>query len=466
MRESSPVMSSVERRASAALAGIFGLRMLGLFLILPVLSLYARDLPGATPLLVGMAVGAYGLTQALFQIPFGMVSDRLGRKPVIAFGLVLFAAGSVVAALAETVYGLLLGRTLQGAGAIAAAVIALVADLTRDETRTRAMAVIGMTIGASFSVSLLLGPSLEHWLGVPAVFGLTALLAVMGLVVLFQVVPEPAVSRHHRDAQLTPSMMGKVLTNPTLLRLDLGIFSLHLILTALFVVIPPLLVDEAGLVTSQQWQLYLPVLLASFALMAPMVFLGEARGWLQPVFFGAIVVVAAALLLLAWTPHNLWGIGGSLVAFFTGFNILEASLPSLVSKAAPVAAKGTSVGVYNVAEFLGAFLGGTLGGAVSGAYGAEWVFEAGAVVALVWLAVALTGSVPHHATTRLLHVGSLSSERARQLERILRNVEGVVEARIFLDEGTAYCKVDTRQLDEESLRRVLADSETEPEAAG
>jgi len=372
----------------------------------------------------------------------------------------------VVAAMGDNIYILLLGRTLQGAGAIAAAVIALVADLTRDETRTRAMAMIGMTIGASFSISLVLGPSLENWIGVPGIFWLTAVLSLGAIGVLYLVVPEPEGTTHHRDAQLTLSMLGDVLRTGTLLRLDFGIFALHLVLTALFVVVPPMLVDDVGLGTGSQWTMYLPVMLASFVLMFPFVFLAEARRKMQPVFVGSIGLLVAALLLLAWTPHNLWGIGGSLVAFFTGFNVLEASLPSLISKAAPVASKGTAVGVYNVSEFFGAFLGGTLGGAVSGAYGPDRVFEIGAVVALLWLGVALSGPAPHYVSTKLLHVGSLDPEEAKGLERALLGVEGVEEAQVFADEGTAYCKVDNKRLDTESLESALEWTRAEVQTAG
>ncbi|MFA9459807.1 MFS transporter [Thiohalorhabdus methylotrophus] len=466
MSEEKIAMSSAERRASLSLAGIFGLRMLGLFLILPVLSLYAHDLAGSTPLLVGMAIGAYGLTQALLQIPFGAASDRLGRKPVIAFGLVLFAVGSAVAAAADSIYLLLLGRILQGAGAIGAAVIALVADLTREETRTRAMALIGMTIGVSFAVSLVLGPTLAHWIGVPGIFWLTAVLSVGAIGVVFLVVPEPEHSGRHRDAELSREMLGGILRDPTLLRLDFGIFALHLVLTALFVVVPPLLVEELGLTTSRQWLLYLPVVLVSFVLMFPLVFLAEARRFMQPVFVGAIVTLAAALLLLVWLPVGIWTVGLALVAFFTGFNVLEASLPSLISKAAPAAAKGTAVGVYNVAEFFGAFLGGTLGGWASGVYGPEGVFLIGAVMALVWLGVALSGPVPHHVSTRMMAVGALDQGEAQALERALRKVEGVVEARVFADEGTAYCKVDRQRLDEASLSEAMDWARAEAEAAG
>ncbi|HKL78603.1 MAG TPA: MFS transporter, partial [Gammaproteobacteria bacterium] len=274
--------------------------------------------------------------------------------------------------------------------------------------------------------------------------------------VLYLVVPDPGRSIHHRDAQLTPAMLAEVVRNPTLLRLDFGIFALHFVLTAIFVVVPPLLVEEMGLATASQWQLYLPVMLASFVLMFPLVFLAEAKRRMQPVFIGAIAGLVLALLLLAETATGLWGLAAALVVFFTGFNVLEASLPSLISKAAPVASKGTAIGVYNVAEFFGAFLGGTVGGAVSGAYGAEGVFIIGAVVVLLWLGVALSGPAPHFLATRLLAVHPRDPEQARALERALAQVPGVAEARVFEDEGTAYCKVDSRQVDEDRLRAAAA----------
>lgn len=448
-------MAPAERRSALSLAAIFALRMLGLFLLLPVLSIHAQDLPGATPLLVGMALGVYGLTQALLQIPFGAASDRFGRKPVIAFGLVVFAAGSVVAALADDIYLLLLGRALQGAGAITAAAIALLADLTRDETRTRAMALLGMTIGASFILSLVAAPSLAHWLGLSGIFWLIAVLALAAIGVLYLVVPEPEVSRHHRDAQLTRAMLGEVVRDPMLLRLDFGIFTLHFVMTALFVVLPPLLVNDLGLGTDRQWQLYLPVLLISAALMLPLVFVAESRNRMQPVFVGAIALLVAALLGLAEVPHTVMWMAAALVVFFTSFNVLEASLPSLVSRAAPAAGKGTAVGVYNMAEFFGAFLGGTVGGALAGGYGAEGVFIIGAAVALVWGGLALSGPTPHNLVTRQLTVALLGPGEARALERGLRRVEGVVEARVFEDEGLAYCKVDSSRVDEEGLARAL-----------
>ena len=448
-------MNAAEQRASVTLAGIFGLRMLGLFLLLPVLSLYAQDFPGSTPLLVGVALGAYGLTQALFQVPFGAVSDRFGRKPVIAFGLVVFAAGSVLAAMADSMGVLILGRILQGAGAIASPILALISDLTREETRTRAMALIGMTIGVSFAVSLVAGPALAHWIGVPGIFGLTAVLSLLAVGVLYLVVPDPETVVHRRDTQVTAALIGDVLRNPTLLRLDFGIFALHLVLTALFVVLPPLLVDEIGLATDRQWQLYLPVMLTSFVLMFPLVFLAEARRLMQPVFTAAVALLGLALLWLALADPGLWLLGAALLAFFTAFNVLEASLPSLISKAAPVAGKGTATGIYNMAEFFGAFLGGTLGGAVAGLAGPAGVFVAAAAVVAVWLGVVLAGPLPHHVSTRLIPVGRVGAAEARSLEHALARVEGMVEARVIEEEGTAYCKVDRKRLMEDDLDRVL-----------
>jgi len=283
-------LTSVERKAITGLAGIYGFRMLGLFLVLPVFALYAEKLEGATPLLIGLAVGIYGLTQAILQIPFGLLSDRIGRKPVILGGLVLFALGSVIAAMAEDIWLILVGRAIQGSGAIAAAVMALAADLTRDSKRTRAMATIGMTIGAAFAVSLMAGPFLDQLIGISGIFWMTAVFAVLSILVILFVVPTPEKQPVHREAQTVPEAFSRVLKNTELLRLDWGIFSLHLILTAMFLSIP-LLLRDLGLPQAEHSLLYLVVLGISVVIMVPFIILAEKKGKIKAVFSGGIAAI-------------------------------------------------------------------------------------------------------------------------------------------------------------------------------
>jgi MFS family permease len=447
-------MTATERRATLALSGIFALRMLGLFLILPVFALYANHLQGHTPTLIGVAIGAYGLTQAFLQIPFGMLSDRIGRKRVITAGLLIFAAGSVVAALAHTMWGVILGRALQGAGAIAAAVMALAADLTREEQRTKAMAVIGMTIGLSFAVAIVTAPTLNHLIGVPGIFWLVAGLAILGVVVLHTRVPTPAHSTVHRDAEAVPGQLRGVLAHPGLLRLDFGIMSLHVILTANWVVLPVAL--RAQLPAAHHWWVYLPVMALSVAAMIPFIILAERKRRMKQVFLGAVVALGLAELGLSQGFHTLGGIGVALFVFFTAFNLLEATLPSLISKVAPPAAKGTAMGVYSTSQFFGAFLGGSLGGWISGHFGVEGVFLLGASVAALWTVAAATMSNPRTLKSLLLHIGDVSEDEARRLAQRLSGVTGVAEAVVIAGDGTAYLKVDSHAVDEQALHQLVA----------
>jgi MFS family permease len=444
-------MTSGERRAAAALASIYALRMLGLFMILPVFALYAERLDGVTPLAVGLAISAYGLTQALLQIPFGLASDRIGRKPVIVFGLLLFAVGSVVAALAESVNMVIVGRALQGSGAIAAAVLALAADLTRESVRTRMMASIGASIGVAFALALVLGPLLDRWIGVPGIFLLTALLALVGIAVVTLVVPT-ARATVHRDAEPVPGQFGTVLRDPELLRLDGGILILHAILTATFVVFPLVLRDAAGLEAARHWQVYLPVLMLSLAGMVPLVIYAEKRQKHKPVFLAAIAVLGCGQLGLYLAGGSLTGLLLALVMMFTAFNLLEASLPSLVSKTVAGNRKGTAMGVYSTSQFFGAFLGGLLGGAVHGMAGTGAVFLLCAGLTVVWLLLAAPMRPPRHYASRMLRVGPLSARQAQDLSRRIGSVAGVVEAVVVAEEGMAYLKVDSAQLDEAALR--------------
>ena len=444
-------MTAGERRASAALASIYALRMLGLFMILPVFALYAEHLDGVTPLRVGLAISAYGLTQALLQIPFGLASDRFGRKPVIVFGLVLFAFGSVVAALAESIDMVILGRALQGSGAIAAAVLALAADLTRESVRTRMMASIGASIGVAFALALVLGPVLDRWVGVPGIFLITALLALGGIGIVTLGVPSAPVAPH-RDAEPVRGQFLAVLRDRELLRLDAGILVLHAILTATFVVFPLVLRDLAGLDSGRHWQVYLAVLALSLVLMVPLVIYAERRQKLKPVFLGAIAVLGCGQLGLFLAGSSLAGLVAALVVMFTAFNLLEASLPSLVSKQVAGHRKGTAMGVYSTAQFFGAFVGGVLGGVVHGAWGATGVFLCCALLAVGWLLLAAPMRPPRQLTSRSLPVGPLTPRQAQDLSERIGRVPGVVEAVVVAEEGIAYLKVEAARLDEAALR--------------
>jgi predicted MFS family arabinose efflux permease len=448
-------MNPLERRSAVGLAAIFAMRMLGLFMILPVFALYAHDLAGATPLLVGLAIGAYGLTQAIFQIPFGLASDRIGRKPVIYAGLVIFAMGSVVAATADSISGVIVGRALQGSGAIAAATIALAADLTRESVRTRAMAAIGISVALSFAAALVVGPLLGDAIGVGGIFWLTAGLALLGMLVLAIIVPAPDRSTVHRDAEPVLSQMGAVLRNGTLLRLDAGIFLLHLSMVSLFVVLP-LSLAEAGLAPAAHWKLYLPVVLLAIVLMVPFILLAERGKHVKAVLIGAALSLTAAMLGLVEVEHSIWVLGALLVVMFTVFNLLEAVLPSLVSKAARAGDKGTATGVFSSSQFIGAFLGGLLGGYAHETFGPDAVYLLGAVAALIWLGVVATLRPPENLTNQVLELGPLPAEAAVAVRERLLAVPGVEEAVIALDEGVAYLKVDNHQLDWARLRAISA----------
>ncbi|MDQ6968260.1 MAG: MFS transporter [Mariprofundaceae bacterium] len=450
-------MTAEERKGAASLASIFGLRMMGLFLILPVFSTYAHGLDGALekPYLVGIALGAYGLTQALLQIPFGMMSDRFGRKPVIAVGMLLFAIGSVIAAMATSIEGVLLGRVIQGSGAVAAAVIALAADLTRDEHRTKAMATIGITIGISFAVSMVLGPLLNSWVGVSGIFWLTAVLALSSILVLYFIVPNPKQTMHHSDSEVTTSMFGQILKHKSLLRLDVGVLILHACLTAMFVVLPLVLADKNLnlLAMSDQWKLYLPVMLVSFVLMIPLIIIAEAKRKMKQVFVLSISLLIVACVMLAVGHASVVLIGVALLIFFTGFNTLEASLPSLVAKYAPAGAKGTAIGVFNTSQFFGAFVGGVLGGFMyhPDVQNYAMVFWVIAAMLMVWLLIAMTMKQPPYLESRSFLVRLDNAEQARDLETRVLAVEGVVEAVVIIEETSLYCKVDNKVVDEKIL---------------
>ncbi|MGH8671199.1 MAG: MFS transporter [Burkholderiales bacterium] len=448
----SEAMTPAELRASVGLAAIYGLRMLGMFVILPVFALYAAHLPGGTDLtLVGLALGAYGLTQGILQLPFGWLSDRLGRKPVIVGGLLLFALGSFIAASAHDIYMVILGRMVQGAGAISAAVMALSADLTRDEQRTKAMAVIGSTIGVAFALSLVLGPVLNRLVGVPGIFALTGVLALTAIAVLYLVVPQPGSLR-------APARAGDfraILRHPELLRLDFGIFVLHAALMSVFAVVPFAL-EKAGLAVDQHWHVYLPVMLGSFVLMLPGILYADRESAVKTVFVTALVLLLAAQVLMALWLDELWAIGGLLLLFFTAFNILEASLPSLVTRIAPFPARGAALGVYSSVQFLGAFAGAAAAGYLYQHHGAGSVFAFAAAATTLWLGFAATmRGPPPLLVTRTYAVPAMGSGRAKGLSQQLAALPGVRKAEIRMRDGIACLRVELRSFDEQRALSLI-----------
>lgn len=379
-------MSREEKRAGVSLASIFALRMLGMFLILPVFAIYAHTLPGGDNLtLMGIALGAYGLAQACFQIPFGVASDIFGRKRVIVFGLLIFAIGSVIAALAPDIYWTILGRVLQGAGAISAAITALAADLTREQHRTKVMAMIGSSIGLVFAVSLVLAPVLYAAIGMSGIFWMTGGLALSAIVIVTYIVPEPPPP--HPGPRVP---LHEVLVNTQLLRLNLGIFVLHMAQMMMFVVVPRLLINTGDLPLVSHWKVYLPAVLISFVLMVPAIIYAEKHQKLRSVFVAAIVLLLLTLLTLGFQYDHFYVVVGGLLSFFVAFNILEAMLPSLISRVAPARAKGAALGVYNTTQSLGLFLGGALGGWMAKHFGSQSVFTFAAGMTTLWLAAAIT----------------------------------------------------------------------------
>ncbi|MCU1726384.1 MFS transporter [Pseudomonas sp. 7P_10.2_Bac1] len=447
-------MSGGEKRAASGLALVFAFRMLGMFMVLPVLATYGMDLAGATPALIGLAIGAYGLTQALFQIPFGIISDRIGRRPVIYLGLVVFALGSVLAAHSDSIWGVIAGRVLQGAGAISAAVMALLSDLTREQHRTKAMAMIGMTIGLSFAVAMVVGPLLTRAFGLSGLFLATGAMALLGIVIIKFMVPQSTDTLQHRESGVAKQALIPTLRHPDLLRLDLGIFVLHAMLMSSFIALPLAFVEKGGLPKEQHWWVYLTALLISFFAMIPFIIYGEKKRKMKRVLLGAV----STLML---TELFFWQFGDSLrmlvigtVVFFTAFNLLEASLPSLISKVSPAGGKGTAMGVYSTSQFLGSALGGILGGWFFQHGGLSAVFLGCAGLAALWLAFAVTMREPPYVTSLRLPLTPEALREAGLAER-LKAVKGVTDAVIVAEESAIYIKLDTKLLDRATLEQLV-----------
>jgi MFS family permease len=451
-------MDLQEFRATASLAAVFSVRLLGLFMIYPVFAAYARNLSGANPYLIGEALGIYGLSQGLLQIPFGLLSDKFGRKVMIVIGLVLFGVGSAVAAMSTSIGGVIIGRVLQGAGAVGSVILALVADLTREENRTKAMAFVGISIGGSFMVALVTGPIIATFIGVNGIFWLMVGLALVGIAITEFVVPHPRRLSIHRDAETVPALIGSVLRNGELLRLDFGIFTLHAMLTASFLVVPSLLRGTLDLSQHNDWMIYLPVLIVSVIVMVPAIIVAEKHRRMKGVFVSAVAALVVSQVMLYLGAGNLYVLLAALVVFFSAFNIMEASLPSLITKAAPPDAKGTAMGLYSSAQFLGIFVGGIVGGWAHQHGGAVGVFALTAALALLWLIAAATMTQPSYLTTRLVPIGDGKAREPESLAAKLRQVPGVAEAVVIAEEKLAYLKVDSKRFDAAKAEAVAGAS--------
>ena len=440
-------MNKLEFRAASSLAVVFSVRLLGLFMIYPVFEAYANGLSGASPYLVGEALGIYGLSQGLLQIPFGLLSDRYGRKSMIVLGLILFALGSAVAAMSTSIGGVIFGRVLQGAGAVGSVILALVADLTREEQRTKAMAMVGITIGLSFMVAVITGPVVASFIGVSGIFWLMVGLALAGIAVTEFIVPSPRQVRVHRDAETVPGLIWSVLRNGELVRLDFGVFVLHAILTSSFLVVPGLLRGTLRLDSHEQWIVYLPVLVASLLITVPAIILAEKHRRMKGVFVASVGAIVVSQAMLHFGSGSAAALLVALAVFFSAFNVMEATLPSLITKVAPPDAKGTAAGLFSSSQFLGIFAGGVVGGWAHQNWGTPGVFGLTAALAFLWLLAAATMKQPSYLSTRLVPLGDRAAYDTERLAAMLRQVPGVAEAVVITEEKLAYLKVDSKSFD-------------------
>lgn len=448
-------LNSVEKKAAASLASVFGLRMLGLFLIMPVIAVYGQQYPDYSPFLIGMAIGAYGLTQALLQIPMGWVSDRIGRRPVIVGGLLIFALGSVMAALADSLTWVIVGRALQGAGAIASAVLALASDCSRDQQRPKVMAVIGLCIGLSFALALVLGPWLGAHVGMSGLFWFTAASALLAVGLVLTVTPDAVTKTPKRDLLPVKTELKRLLLTPQLAHLNLGIFVLHLVLTAWFVSLPTTLVS-AGLDAAQHGWLYFPTLLLSFVVMVPLMLYAIRRQRQLPTFRFAITLLLVAFAVIASFAHSLLGLVLGVWIFFIGFNYLEASLPAMLAQYAPAGSKGSASGIYTSFQFFGAFAGGISGGALYVYFGMTGVVLFCMVLLAIWFTASLRMQPVVGVANVSLACPGVKPAQAGALAQALAEQAGVIEAVVIANEQMSYLKVRRDAYDSKAAQACIA----------
>lgn len=447
-------MTPSELRATWGLGTVFSLRMLGMFMVLPVLTTYGMALQGASEALIGLAIGIYGLAQAIFQIPFGLVSDRIGRKPLIIGGLAIFVLGSVIAALSDSIWGIILGRALQGSGAIAAAVMALLSDLTREQNRTKAMAFIGVSFGVTFAIAMVLGPIISHKLGLHALFWMIAGLATLGILLTILVVPDSQNHVLNRESGMVKGCFSKVLMEPRLLKLNFGIMCLHILLMSTFVALPGQL-EAAGFAAAEHWKIYLVTMLVSFVSVVPFIIYAEVKRRMKRVFILCISLLLIAEIVLWGSGNSFWELVIGVQIFFLAFNLMEALLPSLISKESPAGYKGTAMGIYSTSQFLGVAIGGSLGGWVDGLFDSQTVFLAGALLATVWLLVSMTMQEPQYVSSLRVEIPDNIDANDALRDRLMA-INGVKEVLVVAQEHSAYVKIDSKVTNRFEVEQAIA----------
>ncbi|MBK0001313.1 MFS transporter [Erwinia sp. S43] len=447
-------MTPVELRATWGLGTVFSLRMLGMFMVLPVLTTYGMALQGASEALIGLAIGIYGLAQAVFQIPFGLLSDRIGRKPLIVGGLIIFVLGSVIAALTTSIWGVILGRALQGSGAIAAAVMALLSDLTREQNRTKAMAFIGISFGITFAIAMVLGPIVTNAFGLHALFWMIAVLATSGIVITLLVVPSASSHVLNRESGMVKGSFRDVLANSRLVKLNFGILCLHILLMSSFVALPGQF-ERAGLPAAEHWKVYLVTMLIAFVSVVPFIIYAEVKRRMKRVFIFCVALMLVAEVVLWLAGGHFWTLVIGVQLFFVGFNLMEAILPSLVSKESPPGFKGTAMGLYSTSQFIGVAIGGSMGGWVFGHFDAQSVFVVGAVIAAVWLLVSITMQEPPYVSSLRITLEACTLDK-NALEQKLKTEPGVTAVFIVPEEQSAYVKIDSKVTSRATLEKLIA----------
>jgi MFS family permease len=447
-------MTPVELRATWGLGTVFSLRMLGMFMVLPVLTTYGMALQGASESLIGLAIGIYGLAQAIFQIPFGLLSDRIGRKPLIVGGLLVFVLGSIIAASTTSIWDVILGRALQGSGAIAAAVMALLSDLTREQNRTKAMAFIGISFGVTFAIAMVLGPIITHAFGLHALFWMIAVLASCGILITLLVVPNAPHHVLNRESGMVKGSIREVLMQPRLLKLNIGILCLHILLMSSFVALPGQF-EQAGFPAEQHWKIYLVTMLVAFVAVVPFIIYAEVKRRMKRVFICCVALILIAEIVLWGAGNHFWTLVIGVQLFFLAFNLMEAILPSLISKESPAGYKGTAMGIYSTSQFLGVAIGGSMGGWIFDHFDAQTVFLLGAIVATLWLLLSSTMQEPPYVSSLriVLTDNALNDPR---LEQKLKAQRGVSSVFIVPEERSAYIKIDSKVTSRVELEALIA----------